>query len=111
MPEVLRVESSRPMNATLLKALVLAVPVASAVAWSVRAFTQSRTLGSTLQLIGAACLSVVVLVHVAEALEVMSFMRWGAPDSPGHYVDLSSAIGGIALFPTGVWLRRAGRDS
>jgi len=28
-------------------------------------------------------------------------MRWGLEDSPGHYLDLVSAILGLTLFPAG----------
>jgi len=28
-------------------------------------------------------------------------MRWGESQSPGHYLDLSSAVLGITLFPLG----------
>jgi hypothetical protein len=55
-----------------------------------------------LLLLGAACLVVVVLTHVAEALQVFAFMGWGQPDSPGHYVDLASAIVGCTLLVAGL---------
>lgn len=46
---------------------------------------------------GCACLIVVVLTHVAERFVILARMGWGLPDSPGHYLDLLSAISGIAL--------------
>jgi hypothetical protein len=46
---------------------------------------------------GCACLALVVLTHVAERLGILPGMGWGRPDSPGHYIDLSSAILGIGL--------------
>ena len=48
-----------------------------------------------LLLIGCVCLLGMVLTHVAEALHILPGMGWGLPDSPGHYLDLFSAIGGI----------------
>jgi hypothetical protein len=38
--------------------------------------------------IGAACLIVVVLTHVAERFNIFPAMGWGLPHSPGHYLDL-----------------------
>lgn len=46
---------------------------------------------------GSACLLVMVLTHVAEAWHFLPGMGWGLPKSPGHYVDLFSAVSGIAL--------------
>jgi hypothetical protein len=54
-----------------------------------------------LLLFGSACLIVVVLTHVADALHIFSSMGWGLPDSAGHYVDLVSSILGSALLPLG----------
>jgi len=54
-----------------------------------------------LQLIGASCLLVVLLTHVAEALKLFPGMGWGLPTSPGHYLDLVSAVLGCALLPLG----------
>jgi hypothetical protein len=51
---------------------------------------------------GIACLIVVVLTHVAERFEIFSSMGWGMPDSPGHYLDLASAIIGSALLAVGL---------
>ena len=59
------------------------------------------TIWRLLQLIGAGCLVVVVLTHVAEALELFPDMGWGLPTSPGHYLDLVSAILGGTLLPLG----------
>jgi hypothetical protein len=46
---------------------------------------------------GCACLIVVVLTHVAEHFAILPGMGWGLPDTPGHYLDLVSAISGVAL--------------
>jgi hypothetical protein len=64
-------------------------------------FVRGKTMSSLLQLIGAGCLMVVVLVHVSEALHLFPWMRWGLPQSVGHYVDFWSAVLGLALFPIG----------
>jgi hypothetical protein len=47
-------------------------------------------------LIGAGLLVVVVLTHVAEVFHWPLWMGWGLPSRPGHYLDLASAIGGLA---------------
>jgi hypothetical protein len=43
------------------------------------------------------CLTVVALTHVAEQFHILPGMGWGLPDSPGHYLDLVSAISGAVL--------------
>ena len=68
-----------------------------------------------LQLFGAACLMLVVVAHVCEALGLFPSMHWGAEHSPGHYFDLLSAILGLTLFPIGLLIyvlqrRRQGRN-
>ena len=55
-----------------------------------------------LLLLSVACLIVVVLTHVAAALQVFTFMGWGQPDSAGHYLDLTSAILGCTLLAGGL---------
>jgi hypothetical protein len=94
------------MNPILMKALVALVPVALPLAYSVAVFVNRKTVSAVLQLVGATCLVVVVLTHIAEALHVLPAMRWGEPDSVGHYVDLSSAVLGVTLTPIGYILRR-----
>ena len=66
------------------------------------------SLGSFLQLVGAGFLSMVVLTHVCEALQLFSTMQWGSPDSVGYYLDLCSAILGLTLFPLGYLGTRRG---
>lgn len=89
------------VNAALLRALVACAATAALLVWSARAFLRARTVWRLLQLLGAACLMVVVLAHVAEALALFPSMGWGAPDSAGHYLDLASAVLGLALLPVG----------
>lgn len=50
-----------------------------------------------LAILGIAFLIVVVLTHVAERRHFFPEMGWGLPNSPGHYLDLASAILGVAL--------------
>ena len=65
-------------------------------------FVKVKTACSFLQLLGAGCLVVVVvLVHVCETLHLLPWMHWGAPDSIGHYVDFWSAVLGLTMFPAG----------
>jgi hypothetical protein len=60
------------------------------------------TIWRVLQLIGAGCLAVVVFAHVAETLKLFPVMGWGLPSSPGHYLDLVSAVLGCVLLPLGL---------
>jgi hypothetical protein len=50
-----------------------------------------------LLLAAVTCLTVVVVTHVAEWFHFFPAMGWGLPNSPGHYLDLTSAVLGIAL--------------
>ena len=59
--------------------------------------TQRHKWMQLLLLAGFGCLIVVGLTHVAEALHILPGMGWGLPDSPGHYLDLVSALLGISL--------------
>lgn len=59
-----------------------------------------RRIGLTSRLLllaGSGSLSIVVLTHVAERFAILPSMGWGLPDSPGHYLDLLSAVSGVAL--------------
>jgi fucose 4-O-acetylase-like acetyltransferase len=92
------------MNVTLLKALVLSVPAILLFAHSLVLF-QRRTLWSAIQLLGSASLVIVVLTHICEAVRLLPWMHWGAERSAGHYLDLSSAILGVTLFPAAYLIR------
>ena len=59
-----------------------------------------------LQILGCACLLVMVLTHVAERLHLLPGMGWGLPNSPGHYIDLLSAVSGVALLLAAFIVRR-----
>jgi len=58
-----------------------------------------------LQLIGAACLLVVVISHIFEVLHVLASMGWGNNKSVGHYLDLVSVLLGLTFLPAGYLLR------
>ena len=92
------------MNFTLFKALVALVPAGILFVGSVVLFLRERTLGSFLQPLGAGCLVLVILTHVFEALHLLPWMHWGSEHSVGHYLDLWSAVLGLALFPIGYLL-------
>jgi hypothetical protein len=84
-----------------LKALVALVPALVLLAGSAVLLSRTRTMAALLQLLGAACLVVVVLAHLCEAFGLFPWMGWGLPDSVGHYLDLGSAVLGFTLFPIG----------
>ena len=89
------------MEATLVKALAAFVPVCMLFCGSVVPFFRAKSVASFLQLLGAGCLVVVVLTHVAEGLQWFPSMHWGDEQSIGHYLDLSAAVLGVTLFPGG----------
>jgi uncharacterized membrane protein len=84
-----------------LRALIALVPVILLISGAVALFSKTRAISALLQLIGAGCLLVVVLVHICEGLDLLPWMGWGLPDSIGHYLDLGSAALGLILFPIG----------
>ncbi len=89
------------MNSTLGIALMAAMPVALLAVGSGAAYVRTRTRTALVQLLGAGCLVVVVLVHASEGLGLFPWMGWGRPDTVGHYLDLASAVLGLTLFPIG----------
>jgi len=99
------------MNPTLLKAAIAFLPVSAWLAYSVVIFLRGKSLPTGLQLLGAGCLLLVVLTHVAEALRLFPTMRFGEAHSLGHYVDFSSAVLGLTLTPIGYVLHRRQRVS
>jgi hypothetical protein len=55
------------------------------------------------QIVGAVCLGIVALTHVVESFHIFSGMGWGLSNSPGHYLDLMSAVLGCSLLPLGIF--------
>jgi hypothetical protein len=99
------------VNSTLLKALLALLPVLLLFAGAVVLFVKRKAPRFFLQLLGAGCLVLVPLAHIAEALHVFPWMRWGLEHSPGHYLDLGSAVLGLALFPLGYLLHALKREN
>jgi hypothetical protein len=93
------------MNPTLFKALAALVPIGALFGWSVLVYVGKRNMSVFLQTLGAGCLVVVVLTHVAEGLQFLPWMHWGEEHSAGHYLDLSSAILAIVLLSLSILLR------
>jgi hypothetical protein len=85
----------------LLKALAVVAPAGILLSGSAVLFFRRKTVCASLQLLGAGCLMVVALAHVAEAVHLFPWMGWGLDYSPGHYLDLWSAVLGLTLFPAG----------
>jgi hypothetical protein len=79
----------------------IGIPTAMLLAGSVLLFSRDKTVSSFLQLLGAGCLMMVVLAHVAETFNFLPWMGWGLEHSMGHYLDFASASLGVTLFPIG----------
>ena len=92
------------MNGTLLKAVVALVPATMLLAGSANLIRGAGRLSTLLQVLGAAGLVIVSLTHICEALHLFPIMGWGSERSPGHYLDLGSAVCGVTLFPLGYLL-------
>ena len=92
------------MNDTLAKAVVALAPVGMLLFGSAFTFFRERTVPSVLQLLGAGCLLIVVIIHICEGLNLFPSMHWGDEHSIGHYLDMASAGVGLTLFPLGYLL-------
>ena len=89
------------MDPAPLKALLALLPAFLLLLGSAISFFRLKTVPLLLQLVGATALVVVVLTHACESLHLFPGMQWGLEHSVGHYLDLASAVLGLALFPTG----------
>ncbi len=92
------------MNQALVRSIVILVPTMVLMVAAALVFSQQRTIATLLQIVGALCLLLVATFHLFEALELFPAMGWGRADSPGHFVDLASAILGVGVFPVGYLL-------
>jgi len=86
------------------KALIALLPAGVLFVGSVVLFFKTKTISTFLQLLGAACLLMVVLTHVCEAFHLFPSMHFGREHSVGHYLDVWSAVLGFSLFPIGYLL-------
>lgn len=87
--------------------IVIATAVLTAFVVSAVQFVKKQAVSRCLRLIGSAFLLVVVASHLAEKFQWLAWLGWGLPDSPGHYIDLVSAILGTSLFAGGLLLPRS----
>jgi hypothetical protein len=92
------------MNVTLFRALISLLPAGMLLCGSMLLFFRKRAVSALFQVIGAGALVMVVLTHIAEALDLFRLMQWGAENSAGHYLDLCGAVIGLTLFPVGYLL-------
>src|SRR5213078_4510478 len=81
------------MNDAAVKAFVALIPVCALFTGATIIFVRRRSMSSFLQLVGAAGLVAVVLIHVFEGLHVFPRMGWGSQHSVGHYLDLRESPG------------------
>ena len=88
----------------LPKAPIALLPAGVLFVGSIVLFFKTKTISTFLQLLGAACLLVVVLTHVCEAFHLFPSMHFGREHSVGHYLDVWSAVLGFSLFPIGYLL-------
>jgi hypothetical protein len=89
------------VNTASLKAFIALIPASMLLFGSAVLFLKGKTVSSVLQLLGAACLLVVVLCHLCEAFQLLPSMHFGREHSVGHYLDFWSAAVGLTLFPLG----------
>ena len=89
------------MNTTLLKSLLAIVPISVLSLGSGILFSKERTLGSSLQLVGAGCLGIVVLTHFCEALHILPWMHWGMCIALVITSISGVPVLGLTFFPVG----------
>jgi formate hydrogenlyase subunit 3/multisubunit Na+/H+ antiporter MnhD subunit len=89
------------MNPALLKVLLALAPTLLLLLLTGALYVRTKAAAALVQALGAAFLLVVVFAHLCEALNLLPFMGWGAQGSIGHYIDLASAILGVALLTVG----------
>lgn len=87
-----------------LKALIALLPAVVLLLAAGLLFFRLRTVPALLQFLGAGGFVLVALCHLFEGLNISPWMGWGHENSFGHYIDLSSAVLGIVLFPLGYLL-------
>jgi hypothetical protein len=85
------------MNIALTVALVIGAPILLLFILAGRRFLQAPTASSALTVLGAGSLSVMVLIHIAEALNLFPAMGWGQRHGAGHYLDVVSVYAGIGF--------------
>jgi len=89
------------MSAHAAILLGIAIAVAAVFCASLMRLARRRSVSAFVQLVGATGLVIVVLTHVAEAFHWLPGMGWGQAHSAGHYLDLTGAIIGLTLLPSG----------
>lgn len=89
------------MGTIALKSLIALIPAGMVLSGSIVLTRKNKTVPFVLQVVGAACLTLVVLTHVCESLHLLSWMGWGLENSPAHYVDFVSVVVALTLFPVG----------
>jgi hypothetical protein len=89
------------MNVKVFDTLIALVPAFALLAGALALFFRGKTLCTFVQVVGAACLVVIVLTHVCEALRLFPSMGWGQRNSVGHFLNIYAAVLGLALFPAG----------
>ena len=89
------------MLAKLIETFAILVPTGLLFSAAAILFSQSRTVATSLQLLGAVCFLLVAVFHIFEAVQLFPSMGWGQERSVGHYLDAGSAILGLCLFPVG----------
>jgi hypothetical protein len=85
------------MNMTLAVALTIGAPILLLFILAARRFAGAPTVSGLFPVLGAGSLLIMVLTHIAEALQLFPAMGWGQRQSPGHYLDLLSVYVGIAF--------------
>jgi hypothetical protein len=84
-----------------MKSTIALVPVSLLLYGSVVLYRTTQSIWVSSQLIRSEFLTIIVLIHISEALNIFHWMGRGLEDSIGHYVDLGSAVLDLTLFPTG----------
>src|SRR5262245_53939363 len=85
------------MNMTLVVALLIGAPILLLFILAGRRVLLAPTVSGVFLVVGAGSLFVMVLTHIAEALNLFPSMGWGQRHSPGHTLDVLSVYLGIGF--------------
>ena len=97
------------MNPTLLKALAALAPICMLLVGAKSCLLERSELRLPCNCSVPQGMMMVLLTHLCETFQLFPWMHWGKENSIGHYLDLSSAILAVTLFPFGYLLHALAR--
>ena len=94
------------MNPIFTKAIAALVPTGMLLVGSALRFSRRKSTAAIFQLIGAACLMVVIIAHVCEALNWFPWMHWALSTASGTMSISWPRLAGCRYFQLAICLER-----